>query len=92
MSDASELQRMVPAAARAEDDARPSLMLVIGWRVVAIAVALVILGIAVVFTQLSQTADANRNQLLVGWADDSRMKSTPARPVSVEQITYARIL
>lgn len=68
MKDASELPRL--AANEPDEDARPSLMVVVGWRVVGIAVALVILGIAVVFTQLSQTADSNRNQLLAGWADD----------------------
>jgi signal transduction histidine kinase len=39
-------------------------------------VALVILGIAVVFTQLSQTADASRNQLLVGWAEEIAARLT----------------
>lgn len=65
----AEAERARSGAAEA-DPLRPSLMVVAGWRVVGIAVALVVLGVAIVFTQISQTTDTARNQLLLVLAED----------------------
>ncbi len=89
MSDAVQLPQFAPR--QGDEDSRPSLMVVIGWRVVGIAITLVILGVAIVFTQLSQTADTIRNQLLLSWAEDiaARLTSDGAGGVALRAPSWS---